>query len=426
MSSKIRLKTKYGNTVVGTLSKGAQVNEAKLLAEAHAYKFCQPLCEVRKTCDLLVGTDQKALKKRMEMTEVSAWSDALGSACNLHLRSVNGIFIGRDEDQESMKERDLSQTYLGVIKNRLREIYRTWDAPSDINAFLYVLLPIVMISDTFAPGENLQRDVAAAFRAGFIPYFWSGKWPNGYLEVFCPPDRPHAKLGTIDPVKMKAKAKHETAEGRRKYREHPGFIDAPSVSIKHLEGWKKLFVHDRKALSAHFAPLVSNLQDRQALAIIMKRVERVAIVRGCLEIHLLDGEGSDLIMRCRPPFTAALTHVPADLVPLLHVHNGMKLDEPSEAVEWFAFDGAKFVPDEDERDAIKGYSIYKEEPWCLAPLLVPLTNGQDFYVYHPTEPTADGRARLVWVSHETLRMEDQESGIGGMFLQMVASRLVIE
>ncbi|MBA3685817.1 MAG: hypothetical protein H0W72_11345 [Planctomycetes bacterium] len=268
-----------------------------------------------------------------------------------------------------------------------------------------------------------------AWRAGFFPVRWSGTWPDGHLEVYCPPDRPQAALLAAGAAGSKAPAKVPSAKSRqdavlRRHREHPGLVDAPAQPTDHLATWRALAsAPDRvAALTAHLAPLATRPGDADLLRAIAAQVMAIAIADDRLVITLRTGEGDGLQVIGSAPWSGAVTRMPADLLPVLRRHNGLRTGDAAEWLELYAYDGERFLVDTE--DWYQPEPLPSDDPFSAVPLIAPLSNGSDLFLYHPTDPQPDGSARFLCLNHENGRMDEvMPSGAGGTFLRMLADRL---
>jgi hypothetical protein len=412
-----------GTQVQGRLI-GGRERETKLLSEAEGYSFCQPFADSWKVvCPLAIETDIRSAWLRREKTRVQDWRARLNERAMDRRSAAKGLFLGRRLQDNPPKELDWTATYLDYLGSRLSDVYSMRQIPDPFDGYVYVYLSKAIVVATFFPEHDEIDAVVAAFRAGYIPLYWNGDWPNGHLEVYCPADRPHAHAGTVDWNDIKRAEKAQWDQLVIRHRAHPGYVSAPAVQIDHLAAWRQLASDASPAVvAAHFAPLASDAASRRMLTMIAERVVGIEIVEDDLAITVQNSDEFRLVLRCAPPWTDVIERLPAELIPLLRLHNGMRLIEPMDSLQLYPFNGKDFTISDNWIEALRRDGVFDDDPWTVAPVLLPLTNGQDLWVYHPTEPLPDGRAHLMFLSHETARTEALKGtpSIGPYFLHLLA------
>ena len=427
VTAALRLKLHDGFEAVGKAANGQAIAD-RLLAQAVESSFCVPSSMAPLAVPLQVETNEKRAAKALASPATQAFWDGLVAPVQRLRASARGLFVGRSTEPEAEVDQDFSYLFLGKLLNDLIAVYERREMPRAFRNLFECHIVSVLIADAVAPGTGLINVLAAALRAGFFPLRWSGVFPAGHLEVFCPADRPQAAAGAgsgsgaLQPADAERAVEADVVA---RHQAHPGYADSAAVDYDHRPDWQRLVASGTAgAVAAHLSPLAARAADRAALEQIAARATRVKLGKGELLIMLRGAEGNELALRCAPPWSGAIAHAPADLIPVLRRHNGMRLDEPSAAIRFFPYNGRDFRISSGVHADKEEAEVFSELPWVVAPLLMPVTDGADFYVYHPTVPGKEHRACLLRVSHETAAVrEDVGTGAGGLFLRLVAARL---
>ncbi len=418
-----RYKLITGEAIVGDLVSGQEC-ERRLISDAECYEFCTPSeSGLSASSPVLVKTALKAAQSILSKAGTDAWRNALTDVARLEMRRTKGLFLGRREATPAAPMTDFSIVYLRFLENHINGIYGKRNIPPHFSSIIPAFLSEIMVANAFAQKDGPLRAVASAFRAGYFPLTWSGSFPDGHLEVYCPPDRAHARAGTVDAAATERRARARKEELIRQIRAHPGYADAPALPSDHLRGWDRLAQRgDAAAFAEHFAPLAATPAERELLQALATRVASIAIVDGELAIAFTVEDNLRVEMRCQAPWTGPLTHVPAEAIPLLRLHNGMGFIHRMAGPTIFPFSGSHYVTDYPEGIEEPPFN---DEPWTLTPVLTPFSDGSDVYVYDPVQPGDGGRVRLRRVSHEmaTIDGADVGCGLGSLFLRLVAQDL---
>lgn len=411
----------------------------ELVDRMSGYRFCEPISNVPPPSGMIIVDSNLAAKKTLNNEGIDRDIRAWVREGEARLKSLSGVVFGNLPNE--IIERDFTQYFLLMLLKQFKKVIEVSDVPQPFNLQLKQRYSQIVMAAALVPRQapDLLQDIAQALWSGFFPLRYIGHYPNGVLEVFCPRDRPHRKTVSSATKQTRVAAVGAVEKVHRalqqRFREHPGFSSAkalrPTAPSAVPQAWNKLVadVNPGRAVYKHFAPLAITRVSRAALKRIAARVMSVAISRKTLVIHVRDDEGSAQPLRCSAPWTGAITHLPKDLIPLLRLHNGMQFGEQGVDPEIFPYDGEQFTGE-------VWYQIAPpptEDPFSVVPLIAPVTDGQNLYIYHPTEPARDGSARLMQLSHETGVPEVDTSvrgcgkdGAGGWFLRLVDEQLTLD
>ena len=406
--------------------------EHELMAEARAYEFCRPTQAASKILGrIIIEHDVKVAERMLSKNDVSNWWTMIAERGLDRHSLVKGLFFGRKTDETTDEPRDFSRIYLSHVSGRLANIYSEKKISDAFRLAIKLNLCDILVAARFHPQSDVVDVVAAAFWAGYFPLQWSGKWPKGHLVVYGPAERqpPTSDVGTIvvDKATALQTVKKNTEQLVERHHAHPGYSSAPAIAEHYHAQWEALAQHgDVRSLVMHFSCLANGDNERRLLARIFACTDKVMVKRGELVVILRVADSGKVSLHCRPPWTAAITRLPREIIPILHHHNGLRIDDSGKPIVLFPFNGTDFDIGKEWRRDIKDDGILDYEPWSAAPLLIPLTDGQDLYVYHPIDVTSKDGVPLMHLSHETADVEDRmKTGVGGMFLRMVAERLNI-
>jgi len=286
---------------------------------------------------------------------------------------------------------------------------------------------------TTGSAPSLGWSYYQALLRGYIPIRWMGTWPAGYCVAYCPAELPQSTVlpECVPTVEQLAAGKAKPATKAKR----PAGAKRAVLPVVPAASWPaRCSAPDRAAaFREHFAVLAQTDACRALLERISDQVRRLRIDGQDLVIEfperVIERERGDRDvtprrLRCAAPYAGSAGDLPVSVEAVLRLHNGMRGEEALAPLEWFVFDGTRFVLE---------WSLWwradPEDPQELfaEPPQVPLTDGDDIWLLHPTASMPSGEPALVRMSHETALLSGPLGfGAGGAFLRLLALQLGLD
>ena len=286
---------------------------------------------------------------------------------------------------------------------------------------------------TTGSAPSLGWSFYQVLRRGYIPLRWMGPWPSGYCVAYCPAGAPQA----IVPPECVPTAE-QFAAGKATPSDKPKRQAATrraDLSVVPTSSWRaRCAAPDRAAaFREHFALLAQTDACRALLTRISGQVRGLRIDGQDLVIEfperVIERERGDRDvtpsrLRCMAPYSGPAAALPVSVEAVLRLHNGMRGEEALAPLEWFVFDGTRFMLEWSlwwRADSEDPEELFAEPPQ------IPLTDGNDIWLLHPTISMSSGEPALVRMSHETALLSGPLGfGAGGAFLRLLALQLGLD
>jgi hypothetical protein len=329
-------------------------------------------------------------------------------------KAIDGYAIQRDIEGKFEYGIEKWQTKIGDEQDRLNKLVKKIAA-----GYIYN-----QMANNGRP--HLVDDYYKIIRNGWTPIIWRGTWPNGFCLAYCPKDSPNRTIpDTCVPAAKQLTDGGYQADGTRIKRSRSVESTLPLINkpVINPSTWGLMTTGDvKEEFAKHFVAIAESTACRRVVEKIAVYVKSASIKGSLLCIEFRSANGQDMRLTCALPYTGSLAGLPASCATVVRRHNGMRLEEGRQTLaEWYPFAKGLFTMEwdawwtPDPKDPL--------EPFPVTPL-VPVSNGDDIWLLHPTIMRKKNEPAIVAMEHETGSTGNPlPYGAGGVFLRLMLTAL---
>lgn len=195
----------------------------------------------------------------------------------------------------------------------------------------------------------------------------------------------------------------------------------------YLETWQSLLEIDnkeelRRALFEHFFILTDTRECELLLKRILKHIQKVDIIEGCLELSFEGADQQVTKLICYKPSNHNYNDWPSACMDIFHIHGGLSFPDkgPKAFESCFGEQAAVFLNGPELPTLFEPCTESEEQ------LLIGIDTHQDWYTVSREEVNALGKplVRLLKNNGRETQLDDDNLSIGGVFLRLIALFIV--